>query len=138
VRQAVLQYGPYLLAPSRPAVEAPAGVAPLVVGVRHDVGDEAFVLPLLALGDHDAGPYGETLLYGGLDGSELDAVAPDLDHEVHAAEDLQAPIGEVAGPVARAVHPCTAPGGEGVFWETLLGLLGQVDVAAGETVAADE
>ena len=55
VRQAVLQDAPYLLAASRLRVEAPARVAFVVLGVGHDVGDEAFVLALLAFGDDDAG-----------------------------------------------------------------------------------
>ena len=114
MRQAVLQDAPDLLAPSRLRVEAPAGVAFVVLGVGHDVGDEAFVLALLTLRDHDAGLYGEALLDGGLDGAELDAVAPDLDHKVHAARDLQTPVGEDARPVARAVHPGTiSPGRTG-------------------------
>ena len=105
VRQAVLQDAPYLLAASRLRVEAPARVAFVVLGVGHDIGDEAFILALFAFGDDDAGSHGEALLDGGLDGAELDAVAPDLDHKVHAAHDLQTPVGEDARPVARAVHP---------------------------------
>src|SRR5215207_9143297 len=138
VWQAVLQNAPYLLAPPRLRVEAPSRVALVVLGIRHDIGDEAFVLALFALRDNEARPYGEVLLDGGLDGAELDAVASYLDHKVHAAEDLQAPIGKDASSVTRAVHPCAALRGEGVFWEALFGLLGQVYVAASEAVTADK
>src|SRR5215204_3367750 len=58
--------------------------------------------------------------------------------KVHAAEDLEVPVGEYAGPVARAVHPCTTLRGEGIFRKALFGLLGQIYVAASEAVTADE
>ena len=138
MRQAILQDAPDLLAPPRLRVEAPARVAFVVIGVWHDIGDEAFVLALLTLRDHDAGLYGETFLDGGLDGAELDAVTPDLDHKVHATQDLQTPVGEDAGPVTRAVHSGTARRRERVFRKSLLSLLGKLDVTAGEAVAADE
>jgi hypothetical protein len=67
VRQAVREDASYLLAPSRLRIEVPAGVALVVIRVRHDVGDETFVLTLIALRDHDAGLYGEPILDGCLD-----------------------------------------------------------------------
>src|SRR5215217_4201754 len=138
VRQAVLQDAPHLLAASRLRVEAPAGVAFFVLGVGHDVGHEALVLALLALRNDDARFHGKVFLDGGLDGAKLDAVAPDLDHEVHAARDLQGSIGEDARPVARPVHPGTILGGDWVLRETLLRLLRQADVASSEAFTADE
>jgi hypothetical protein len=94
VRQAFLQDAPYLRAATRPRVYAPVGVAAVGIRGRNQIGDETLVLTLLALGDHDAALDREVLQNGGLHGAELDAVAPDLDHEVHAPEDLEVPVGQ--------------------------------------------
>ena len=76
-----------------------------LISIRHQVGDEAFVLALGAVGDHDAVVDRQVLLDGGLDRPEFDAVTPDLDHEVHAAQDLQIPVRQEPAFVPGPVHP---------------------------------
>jgi hypothetical protein len=102
-----------------------------------DVGDEALVLALIALGDHHARPDGDVLLDGGLHGAELDVVAPDPDPEVRPAQDLQMPVRQDAPPVAGPVHSRPLLPGERVWHEALGGLLRQVHEAAGEHVPPD-
>ena len=140
MRETLLQLAPDLRAAPRPGVYAPSGVtvATLFRVLRRDqVGDEALVLALLALGDHDAAPDREVLLDRGLNRAKLDAVTPDLDHEVHASKDLEAPVGQQARLVAGAIHPGSLLGGEGILDEALRRDLGAVYVAPGQKVAAD-
>src|SRR5687768_8783409 len=139
VREAVLHPASYLRAGSGPRVEVPAGVAlpALVLRGGDQVGDEALVRALLANGDGDAGPDGEALLDSGLHRPQLDAVAPDLDHEVRATKDLEVAVGQDPGLVPGAVHARVFFGGEGIGGEALFGLLRQTKVAAREAVSAD-
>ncbi|CAA9492153.1 MAG: hypothetical protein AVDCRST_MAG12-2154 [uncultured Rubrobacteraceae bacterium] len=128
---------PDLLAPPRLRVEAPAGEAVVFSWLGDDVGDEALVIALIALGDHHARPDGDVLLDGGLHGAELDVVAPDPDAKVRPAQDLQIPVRENAPPVAGPVHPRPLLPGERVGHEALGGLLRQVHEAAREHVPPD-
>ena len=76
------------------------------VGCSGDIADQALVAGAVFAGDHhrllDAVQPGQ----GGLDFTELDAVAADLDLLIGAAQILQLPIGAPAHQVPGAIHPC--------------------------------
>ena len=140
MREALLQTPPELRAAAGPRVEVPAGVAPstLVPGGGHQVGDETLVLALPPVGDHDARPHGQVLLDRGLYRPQLDAVAPDLDHEVRAAQDLEVAVRQDPRLVPGTVHASVFFGRKRIGGEALLRLLRQVDVPARQALAADE
>ena len=73
----------------------------------------------------------------GLDLAELDAKAADLDLVVGAAEELDGPVGPIAGQIAGPVEPCSGLGAEGIGNELLGGQLGPVEIAPRNTDAAD-
>ncbi|OUE01060.1 hypothetical protein CMMCAS04_01470 [Clavibacter michiganensis subsp. michiganensis] len=73
--------------------------------------------------------------HGSLDLGQLDAVAADLDLRVLAPEELDAPVGQVAADVARAV---LAVARRGIHPEPLARALGVADVPERHARAADE
>src|ERR671921_115806 len=137
VREALLQAAPDLWATARFRVYIPSGVTITVlrgIGNRYQVGDETFILPFFALGDHDAVPERELFLDRSLDRSKLDAEPTDLCHEIDASENLQAPIGQNASLVTGTVHSGPSLRGEGVFEKALRRALGKVHITARQEI----
>src|SRR3712207_1734864 len=140
VREALLQAAPDLWATARFRVYIPSGVTITVlrgIGNRYQVGDETFILPFFALGDHDAVPERELFLDRSLDRSKLDAEPTDLCHEIDAPEDLQAPVGQNASLVTGTVHSGPRLRGEGVFEEALRRALGKVHITTRQEIGRD-
>src|SRR4029077_19655059 len=105
--------------------------------VRNVGGDE---LPLSTI----VGPrHGHAARNGGmavqhvLDLAQLDAIPPDLDLVVDAAEIVDPPVAAVPSEVAGPVDPCTRRLVEGMWDESFLGQIGPAAVPTGETVTAD-
>src|SRR5436190_18235621 len=71
---------------------------------------------------------------GVFDLAGLDSKAADLELVVDAAEELELPVGAMAGSVPGAVD---TPRPEGVWHEVLRRQLGAVEVAEGEPIAPD-
>src|SRR5919112_3029401 len=137
VWEALLQATPDLRATARSRVYIPSGVTITVlrgIGSRYQVGDETFILPFFALGDHDAVPERELFLDRSLDRSKLDAEPTDLRHEIDAPEDLQAPVGQSASLVTGTVHSGPSLRGEGVFEKALRRALGKVHITARQEI----
>ena len=109
--------------------------------------------PSSALGDHighqpllsrrvfpsqdDDVAHGRMLAERGLDFSEFDAEAADLHLVVGTAEELDVPVGQIAGQIAGFVQPCSGLGAEGVGNEFLGGQIRPVEIAAGHACAAN-
>src|SRR5205823_8003136 len=72
-----------------------------------------------------------------LDLPQLDPEAAQLDLVVEPAEELDRPVGPVAGEVARLVQAGTRRAGEGILDKTLRRQLRAVAVATGQAGATD-
>ena len=106
-------------------------------GVRDHIGHQ----PLLArrvLPRQDHGlPHGRVLAKRGLDFSQFDAKPADLHLMVGPAEELDVPIGPIAGQVAGLVHSCAWLGAEGVRNKLLGGQVRPVQIPSGQARSAD-
>jgi hypothetical protein len=111
----------------------PAG---LVLAVRDHAGDERrLAAPVL---DQDGAlPDPGTARERRLGLARLDPEAADLDLGVVAAEELEAPVGQVPHQIAGPVEAGARRGGEWVGDEALRGQLGTAEVAAGEPLPGD-
>ena len=72
-----------------------------------------------------------------LDFSEFDAKPADLHLMVGAAEELDVPVGPIAGQIAGLVHSCSGLGAEWVWNKLLGGQLGPVQITASHTGATN-
>src|SRR6185295_11047873 len=75
---------------------------------------------------------------GGLDLSQLDAIAAHLHLVVDAAQELDLAASQPAGQVARPVQPGSRYGREGVGNEPLRGQIRTAEVTTGEACPADQ
>ncbi len=106
------------------------------VGFGGPVGDQFLAARAVLAGDDDGLAHPRVGGDGGLDLAEFDPVAADLHLVVGPADELQGAVREAAGQVAGAVQP-GAGRAERVGDEALGGEVGPVEVAAGDSGAAD-
>ncbi len=106
-------------------------------GRGYHVGDEADLARPVLPGHHHSRAYGGMGFQGGLDLAALDAVAPDLDLVIEAAEELHLTVGPPPGQVTGLVQPGPGAGVERVGDEALGGQFGPTEVAAGQACASD-
>ena len=99
-------------------------------GRRDVVGHDPLVVGLVLANDHGHLADGVVSAESGFDFAELDPVAPDLHLRVHATEELDVAVGQVAGQVARSVEARPRFPAERVRDEFLRGQLRPVPVAA--------
>ncbi len=102
-----------------------------------DVGDEALVSRDFFVGEHRGLLHSGLGQEDGLDLSQLDAEATELDLVVDAAEVLQVPIRQQAGEVASPIEAAPGLGAEGIREESLGGELWAVEIAASEARAGE-
>ncbi len=104
---------------------------------RHRVGNEPLASRLPITRQDDGLAHRGVTFECGFHLAELHAVAAKLELMVHAAEELDSPIREHAGPVARAVHPRSRRAGIRVRNEALRGQVRTAQVATAYDEAAD-
>ena len=73
----------------------------------------------------------------GLDFPQFDAEPADLHLVIGPAEELDVPIGQIAGQIAGLVQSCSGLGAEGIWNKLLGGQLRPVEIASGHAHSAD-